>query len=209
MASTNYLYDRNMQQALKLSQDKQDFYSNYLKYVEQMNLDDLEANAQLSLYLDELKDCNEAQARILNKNKDRFYKKMRNSERLKQREKQIKQQDYEVYSVSGFWEVFMVLIALMFVGSLFINKFVVNKFVDGIVAAVALAIGVRSLMVKRKIIKAYHFPMRFFTIDALTVVGCFIIKMFTANTIDITFLLLVICFLFCKHNVKKLFNELN
>lgn len=186
-----------------LNQEDKEKVNSFFEFLSKKFTNKLIINAYINFYIENInkhtcKNNNEADYHVIKKQKDKLINYITN----------MKQIDLQKYNFSGIWEVISFGLVLMYIVNLANKTFVINPFIDNLVAAVFLAITLRCLMIRINVIKTYHLNFKYMTIEIITLVLCFFLKLITRQVIDITFLLLVIMYLFTKKQVTKQMNQL-
>lgn len=186
-----------------LNQEDKEKVNSFFEFLSKKFTNKLIINAYINFYTENInkhtcKNNNEADYHVIKKQKDKLINYITN----------MKQIDLQKYNFSGIWEVISFGLVLMYIVNLANKTFVINPFIDNLVAAVFLAITLRCLMIRINVIKTYHLNFKYMTIEIITLVLCFFLKLITRQVIDITFLLLVIMYLFTKKQVTKQMNQL-
>lgn len=185
-----------------LNQEDKEKVNSFFEFLSKKFTNKLIINAYINFYIENInkhtcKNNNEADYHVIKKQKDKLINYITN----------MKQIDLQKYNFSGIWEVISFGLVLMYIVNLANKTFVINPFIDNLVAAVFLAITLRCLMIRINVIKTYHLNFKYMTIEIITLVLCFFLKLITRQVIDITFLLLVIMYLFTKKQVTKQMNQ--
>lgn len=186
-----------------LNQEDKEKVNSFFEFLSKKFTNKLIINAYINFYIENInkhtcKNNNEADYHVIKKQKDKLINYITN----------MKQIDLQKYNFSGIWEVISFGLVLMYIVNLANKTFVINPFIDNLVAAVFLAIALRCLMIRINVIKTYQLNFKYMTIEIITLVLCFFLKLITRQVIDITFLLLVIMYLFTKKQVTKQMNQL-
>lgn len=184
----------------KLTISQQESYHEFSQYLLDHNVEDINLYSSLAL-------SNLENGGTISKDHAKYLNQIKDSKQITEEMKKIRDRDYEKYSVANLWSVFTIFIVLLFFKNWLTNHYLINYSVDILIAILALAIALRNFVTKRNLINKYHFTKKYFYLDILVVVVCFIIKLLVSGNFDITFLLLVITYFISQRAMKKLFRE--
>lgn len=202
------LFKENLEIISNCSEDKRETFNSFLSFVDKnYSWDNLTKIASARCYAKDLVEKNDGELKIISNDYRKYLK--NNKARIDDECKNIKKADISKFQVSGIWEVLMFSIVFMYMGAAATKSFVINGLVDGVVATIAMAVAVKSMVWRFKIGKRNEFPGKIFKFELFTIIFCFVIKLITANILDITFIFLVAMFYFTKKNAEKLLEDLN
>lgn len=191
----------NERRVQKLDEQQTKTYRNMFDYIMKEEPID-QVPIYLSVVLSELES-----GKVALKDERKYFQKISSKARYKEEQIKIRNRDYEKFSVAGIWEVFTVFVVLLFFKSWLLEDYLIGYSFDILIAILASYIAVRSVRVKQKLIRKYHFDKKYILLDIVTIILCFIIKMLVTSNFDITFLLLVGSYFIIHKQIKKLFAE--
>lgn len=201
------------EKATKLNKEYYEVYERLSNYLMKNEKDDNRLNFLLSRTIDDLLESQEkglvAKARVGNDNKA-YIKKIEKTINFKEEATKQRNIDYEKYTISSIWLVFMMFIALLFIRNWITEDYIITFAIDGIVGAVAIYFGLANFFAKYRVIKRYKFPDTFIYMDVAVFLICLLVKFTTPieyGNFDMTFLFLVASYLIPKRKIKKLFEK--
>lgn len=108
------------------------------------------------------------------------------------------------YMMTGISMVITGTLFLFFLAAVLRQKFLINFSVDAIVGAIALAIFIRNILLKYKLIHRYTNEQTYLYMDVFTFIFCIVVKMVFPPNLDFSLIILFIDYLFSKRRFHAL-----
>lgn len=111
------------------------------------------------------------------------------------------------FMMTGISMVITGTLFLFFLTAVLRQRFLINFSIDAIVGAAALAIFIRNILLKYKLIHRYTDEQTYLYMDIFTFVFCIAVKMVFPPNLDFSLIILFIDYLFSKRHFYALLEE--
>lgn len=192
------------------------FHKVYDYVIEERKKSDLDKNILINIALEQCLEGMEKKKKpslIFPRDLKEFVSKYSKGPIYKDMKRKIRNQDYEKFTISSIWVVFLECMVLFFFKNLIVSEFsgdahyLVNYWVDLGVASVAGLLVFQNYRVKHRIILRYGFGKFYFRMDLIALLLCVVVKLVVKSNVDITYLLLVAAFFVTKKKIKPQFEQ--
>lgn len=197
------------QRARKLDVAYGEVFEKLSNHVVHQNSDVLRCEILLDAVLEEFLSAQEANRNVhavVGKNFFDYMKKVEKRINFKKAHKQIQEKDYELFVTGGVWFTLCSYLFVLFAKEFITNHYLINFQIDLIVGVIAFYMALHRLLQHYRILQKHQMSKQPFYFEVAAVGVCiFLILLTPSSPFDLSFLLLVIMYLFNKRLIKKQF----
>ena len=197
------------QRAKAFDVDYHEVYEKLCSYIANKETNMLHREILMEAILEELLTAQEAKRNIhtiVGKKFSDYIKKVEKRVNFKKAMKQIQEKDYELYVTGAIWFTLCAYLFVLFAREYITDHYLINFQIDLIVGVIAFYMALHRLLQHYHILVKHQMSKQPFYFEVASVGVCIFLILLTPHSpFDLSFLLLVIMYLFNKRLIKKQF----